>query len=84
MVMRTRLPSLPAKAPRGRSSDGFMIPKNPQIRREPAPARQNRAHSEQPSQKTGCFPYRFANSLLNAVLPKRLRKAAADNWRLRT
>ena len=66
---------MPSKSPRGRSSDGFMIPKNPQIRREPSPARENRAHSEQPSQKTGCFPYRLVNSLLNAVLPKDLRKA---------
>jgi len=60
-----------------------LTPNNSQIRWAPAPDRQNRAYSEQPSQKTGHFPYRFANSLLNAVLLKCLRKAVAGSWRLR-
>jgi len=74
----------PSESPRKGPGDEFQTPNNSQIRWAPAPARQNRAHSEQPSQKTGHFPYRFANSLLNAVLPKGLRKAVANNWRLRT
>ena len=54
----------------------MLAPNKPHIRWEFSPARQNRAHSEQPSQKTGPFPYRLANSLLNAVLPKYLHRAA--------
>ncbi len=64
---------MPSESPRRRSSDGFNRPINSQFNWVSRAGDQNRAHSEQPSQKTGCFPYRSANSLLNAALPKDLQ-----------
>ena len=69
---RARLPSLPRKAPRR----GFETTRNPHIGWVSCTATQNRAHSEQAVQRTGHIPYRLANSLLNAVLMKRLLYSA--------
>jgi len=55
--------------------------RNTQIDGVSPPAGQNQADSEQAPQKTGRIPYRFANLLLNAVLPKGQRdEPFTNNW----
>ena len=73
---------MPSESPRGRSSDGFNRPINSHFHWVSRPGGQNRAHSEQPLKKTGYFPYRSANSLLNTVFPKDLRRTTLNTGAL--